>query len=387
MEGLTPRGNRPLLVPPLISQDIEDACDSHTKPGLTRELLNQSLLSAWEELSVRCKGAPYLHPGWLRCWWPAFGRGEIEIRTLWRRGRLAAVLPMARRPGQLESTANYHTPLFGILAEDESATASMARELFRDAPARVTLATLQPDGTTLRACQEAAEEAGFRTVLRPHLLSPYLDLSRGWDEYKRSLRSHLLRNLRRGRRQLEEIGPLKVEVVSRPETLSDRLAEALQVEASGWKGKSETAILSRSHTHEFYKRMTEWAAAKGVLRLYLLTLADRTLTMCLTLQQHDHCCMLKGGYDEEFKRFSPGNLLTEALIQDCATRGIKRVEIYGEAETYKMNWATGTQQYVRFEAFAPTVAGRLAWMDFNYSRPFTSRVRQALHMPQPGHRQ
>lgn len=387
MEGLTPRGNRPLLVPPLIPQDIEDACDSHTQPGLIRELLNQPLLEAWEDLSIRCKGAPYLHPGWLRCWWPAFGRGEIEIRTLWRQGRLAAVLPMARRPGQLESTANYHTPLFGILAEDEQATASMARELFRDAPARVTLATLQPDGATLHACQEAAEEAGYRSVLRPHLLSPYVDLSRGWDEYKRSLHSHLLRNLRRGRRQLEEIGPLKVEVVSNPDTLSGWLGEALQVEASGWKGKSETAILSHSHTHEFYKRMTEWAAGEGVLRLYLLTLAGRTLTMCLTLQQHGHCCMLKGGYDEEFKRFSPGNLLTEALIQDCASRGIARVEIYGEAETYKMNWATGTQQYVRFEAFAPTVAGRLAWVDFNYSRPFTSRLRQALKMPQPGHRQ
>lgn len=325
--------------------------------------------------------------GWLSCWWPAFGEGELEIDTLWRQGRLSAVMPLARRPGQIESTANYHTPISGILAEDETSAAAMARQVFRDAPARVTLTALGPDDVTLRCCQEAAREQGFRVVLRPHLLSPYVDISKGWDAYRLSLRSHLLRNMRRGRRQLEELGPLKVEVVSDRDGLGERLADALQVEASGWKGKMHTAILSRPHTQEFYRRMTEWAVEEGTLRLYLLTLADRVLTMCLTLQQHGRCCMLKGGYDEEFARFSPGTLLTEALIKNCASRGIQQVEIYGEAETYKMNWATGTRQYLRLEAFAPTAAGRMAWMDFKYSRPLTSRLRQALRMPQPGHRQ
>ena len=344
-------------------------------------------MSAWKELTGRCRAAPYLDPGWLSCWWPCFGTGDIEISTLWRQGRLAAVLPMARRAGHLESTANYHTPVFGILAEDEAAAASMARELFRDAPARVTLTTLEPGGATLQACKDAAEEAGFKVVLRPHLLSPYVDLRYGWNEYQRSLHSHLLRNLRRGRRQLEEIGPLKVEIVSGGEVLEERLDEAFQVEASGWKGKSHTAIQSRQHTLHFYRRMAEWASTQGVLRLYLLRLANRVLTMCLTLQQHGSCYMLKGGYDEEFKRFSPGNILTEALIRDCAGRGIQRVELNGEAEAYKLNWTQDTRQYIRFEAFAPTVAGRMAWMEFNYSRPITSRLRQALHLPQPGRRQ
>lgn len=387
MEGLIPQGSRGPRLPPPMPHGIEDVCDSHLQSRVTRELLDQPLMSAWKDLAARCKTAPYLDPGWLTCWWPAFGTGEIEISTVWRQGRLAAALTMARRAGQLESTANYHTPLFGILAEDESAAASIARELFRDAPARVTLTTLEPDGATLRACKEAAEETGLRVVLRPHLLSPYVDLQYGWNEYQRSLHGHLLRNLRRGRRQLEEIGPLKVEIVSGGELLDERLDEAFQVEASGWKGRTHTAIQSRPHTHRFYRHMARWAAGHGVLRLYLLRLGNRVLAMCLTLQQHGNCYMLKGGYDEEFKRFSPGNLLTEALIQDCAARGIRRVELSGDAEAYKLNWANASRQYMRLEAFAPTLAGRMAWMEFNYSRPITNRLRQALHLPQPGHRQ
>jgi CelD/BcsL family acetyltransferase involved in cellulose biosynthesis len=387
MEGLIPQGSSGPRLPPPILPAMDDVCDSHAQSRLTRGAPGQSLMSAWKDLSVRCKVSPYLDPGWLTCWWPAFGTGEIEIRTLWRQGRLAAALPMARRTGQLESTANYHTPVFGLLAEDDSAAASMARDLFRDAPARVTFTTLEPDGVTLRACKDAAAEAGFRVELRPHLLSPYVDLRYGWNEYQRSLHSHLLRNLRRGRRQLEEIGPLKVEIVSGGEMLAERLDEAFQVEASGWKGRKHTAIQSRPHTQQFYRRVAEWAAGQGVLRLYLLRLVNRVLTMCLTLQQHDTCYMLKGGYDEGFKRFSPGNILTEALIKDCAGRGIRRVEFNGDAEAYKLNWAKDTQQYMRLEAFAPTLAGRMAWMEFNYSRPVTSRLRQAFHLQQPGHRQ
>jgi CelD/BcsL family acetyltransferase involved in cellulose biosynthesis len=366
---------------------LSDFCETHAQPQTTRGLPDPESIVAWSELAARSKAPPYLHPGWLRCWWPAFGVGELETRTLWRQGQLTAVLSLGRRQGQLESTANYHTPVFGIVAANQSAASSMAREIFRDAPARVSLTTLDPEGATLKICKDAAEEAGFRVITRPHLLSPYAELGYGWNEYKRTLHTHLLRNLRRGRKQLEEQGPLVMEVVSGGALLDSRLDEAMQVEASGWKGKTDTAIRSRPHTRQFYREMTHWAAERGILKLYLLRLSGRVLTMCLTLQQHGVCYMLKGGYDEGFGRYSPGNILTEALLEDCANCGITRVEMNGDAETYKLNWATATRQYMRFEAFAPTAAGRLALTAFRYSRPITSRVRQALRMQQPGHRQ
>jgi CelD/BcsL family acetyltransferase involved in cellulose biosynthesis len=389
MEGRAERGE-PGNLPPILGMpipELSDFCETYAQPRTTRGLLEPKTMLAWSELAARSKAPPYLHPGWLRCWWPAFGVGEAELKTLWRQGQLTAALSLARRPGQLESTANYHTPVFGIVAATQSAATNMARELFRDAPARVSLTTLEPEGTTLEACRDAAEEAGFQVITRPHLLSPYAELDYGWNEYKRNLHAHLLRNLRRGRRQLEEMGPLVIETVSGGVMLDTRLEEAMQVEASGWKGKTGTAIQSRPHTRQFYREMAHWAAERGILRLYLLRLRGRVLTMCLTLRQHGVCYMLKGGYDEAFRRYSPGNLLTEALLEDCASRGITRVEMNGDAETYKLNWATGTRQYMRLEAFAPTTAGRLAAAAFRYSRPITSRVRQMLKMQQPGHRQ
>jgi CelD/BcsL family acetyltransferase involved in cellulose biosynthesis len=389
MEGRTERGESGGLppIPGMPIPGLSDFCETYAQPRTTRGLPDAETVLAWSELAARSKAPPYLHPGWLRCWWPAFGVGELEVKTLWRQGQLTAALSLARRQGQLESTANYHTPVFGIAAATQSAATSMARELFRDAPARVSLTTLEPEGTSLMVCRDAAEEAGFRVITRPHLLSPYAELDYGWNEYRRTLHAHLLRNLRRGRKQLAEQGPLTLEVMAGGAMLETRLDEAMQVEASGWKGKTGTAIQSQTHTWQFYREMAHWAAERGILRLYLLRLRGRVITMCLTLQQRSVCYMLKGGYDEAFMRHSPGNILTEALLEDCASRGITRVEMNGDAETYKLNWATGARQYVRLEAFAPTAAGRLAAAAFRYSRPITSRVRRALGMQQPGHRQ
>src|SRR6185312_11949097 len=270
MEGHTNHSGRGPLprIPGMSVPGIDDDfCMTHPQPRNTRGLPDAETTLAWGELATRSKAPPFLHPGWLGCWWPAFGTGELEIKGLWRQGELIAALSLGRRPGQVESTANFHTPVFGIVAADPSAARSMARELFRDAPPQVSLTGLDPDGLTFKVCKDAAEEAGFSVITRPHLLSPYAEMEYGWNEYKRNLHSHLLRNLRRGRKQLEEQGQLVVEIVSGGALLDTWLDEAMQVEASGWKGKLGTAIKSRPHTEGFYRKMTHWAAERGVLKL------------------------------------------------------------------------------------------------------------------------
>ncbi|HSN17549.1 MAG TPA: GNAT family N-acetyltransferase [Gammaproteobacteria bacterium] len=385
MDGLIPQGRSYRAFPLPILANIPVDPDADSAQLATPEL---HPLNDWSELAARCKAPPFLHPGWVNHWWPAFGTGKLEINTIWRQEKLAALLPMARRPGQLESTANFHTPVSGMLALDETAAQSLARDLFARAPARVTLTALAPDGLTLPACRSAAKDAGFRVISRPHLESPYADLSGGWEVYRRSRSRQLMRNMRRGRKQLEQMGALRVEKVDGCRPFGEeRLEQAFRVEASGWKGKNGSAIQSQPHTLKFYRCMTAWAAQQGVLRLYLLRLDQHVVAMCLTLQQHGVCYMLKGGYDEEFRRSSPGHLLTEAILEDCASREMRRVEMNGEPEAYKLSWATGTDQYLRLEAFAPTAAGQLAWARFRYGRPITRRARQLLRMQQPGHRQ
>jgi CelD/BcsL family acetyltransferase involved in cellulose biosynthesis len=165
------------------------------------------------------------------------------------------------------------------------------------------------------------------------------------------------------------------------------MREAFVVEASGWKGAAGTAILSDPRTQRFYTAIGRWAAEQGALRLYILSVDRRPIAMCFALQQHGISHLLKAGYDPAYGRHSPGKLLMHAMFRDCFENGVSRIELNGDAEPYKFSWASESHEYKRFEAFAPTVAGQLAWAAFTYSRPVANRLCERLGLPHPDHRQ
>lgn len=347
----------------------------------------EGLATEWMDLATRLTAPPHLQSGWAEAWWRAFGMGTPELRTLRREGRLVGILPIARRNKLLESPANYHTPGFGLLTEDRAAANALAGELFGDAPTHVSLTSLDPDAGSLEAFRTAAEDAGYRVVIRPFTKSLYLDVKGDWQGYERALSRNLLRDLRKSMRGLEREGKVSVDVMRGGEHLEDRMREAFVVEASGWKGAAGTAIQSDPRTQRFYTAIGRWAAERGTLRLYTLRVDRRPLAMCFALQQHGVCQLLKAGYDPAFGAYSPGKLLMHAMFRDCFESGVQRIELNGDAEPYKLSWADESHEYQRLEAFAPSVAGQLAWAAFTYSRPVASRLRERLGLAAQDHRQ
>lgn len=340
----------------------------------------------WDSLVSRLKAPPFFEYGWAQAWWRAFGAGEPELRTLRRGGRLVAVLPIMRRQKTLESPANYHTPGFGLLAEDRDCADALAQTLFSDDPTHVSLTSLYPGSESLAACRSAAEQAGYRVLVRPFLKSLYLDVHGTWEDYERGLSTNLLRDLRKCGRTLEREGKVSVDVVRGDQRLDDCLREAFIVEASGWKGAAGTAIQSDPRTQRFYTAIGRWGAESGKLRLFMLRVDRRPLAMCFALQNHGICHLLKAGYDPAYGRYSPGKLLMHAMIREGFRSGLSRIEFNGDAEPYKLSWTETAHKFQRLEAFAPTVAGQLAWAGFTYSRPVASRLRERLGLAAQDHR-
>jgi CelD/BcsL family acetyltransferase involved in cellulose biosynthesis len=236
-----------------------------------------AVAAGWEELAGRLAAPPFLRPGWVTCWWEAFGRGTLEIHLLERGGRLAALVPLVRRRGALLGAMNCHTPELGLLAEDPAAAAALGRAVFAAAPHRVWIAALDPDGQALAAVRRGAGEAGYRVAVRPYQSAPYLPIEGRWSDYRAGLSANLAKDLRRSRRRLDRQGEVAVEIADGRQRLDGLLAEAFAVEAAGWKGRRGTAIRSRPETRLFYTEVARWAAREGMLRLLFLRLDGRPI--------------------------------------------------------------------------------------------------------------
>lgn len=341
-----------------------------------------ALADEWDALADACDATPFVRPGWVGAWWDAFGRGDLLVLALRRDGRLAAVLPMRRVVGGIASPTNWHTPEFAPVAADAEALDELAQRLFARPHRRIDVGFLEGGGAARAAIERAARGARLvhvRTLAR----SPYVATDVGEDDYLARLPKGRRKSMRRQRRRLEEAGEVEFRMDDGSGGVDEPLAEAFRIEASGWKGRDGTAILSRAATQRFYTDVVHWAAERGWLRLSSLRLDGRGIAFDLSVEHGGACYSLKAGYDAQAAALGPGIQLLHELVLWAVHGDVATLELLGGEEDYKRDWATGHRELVLFQAFSRTPAGRAAQLAAVRGRPAAKAVRSAARKVLP----
>jgi CelD/BcsL family acetyltransferase involved in cellulose biosynthesis len=327
----------------------------------------------WDEFAERTEAPPWLRAAWVSAWWRAFGEGELEILVLRRDGRTAALLPLVHRRGALASPTNWHTPDFRLVAEDAEAKRALVETLFGSRRRRISLGFIDPDDAD--ACRPVAAARGYRLLERTLENPPYVTTEGDRSAYEQTLDRHIRSETRRRRRRLGELGDLQFAVEDGRTRLDELLEEGFRVEASGWKGEAGTAIVSSEETRRFYTEIARFCAERGWLGLAFLRLDGRPIAFQLLIEHGGVTSQLKGGFDEDYRKYAPGTLLLQDLIARAFAGDAHRYEFLGAEEAFKLEWATATHDRRSLQAFAPSVAGRVERAAFAYGRPLAKRVR------------
>ncbi|MDQ4096065.1 MAG: GNAT family N-acetyltransferase [Actinomycetota bacterium] len=329
---------------------------------------------AWDELAPRSEPSPWLERGWISAWWRAFGGGRLAIVALGNRDRVSALIPLARRWGALRSTANWHTPTFGIMAEDADAARDLAAAVFALAPRHVSLYFVQEGHAYFDACREAARVAGYATTSRVLERSPYVDTSGDWSAYEESLARKMRTEMRRRRRKLEEMGEVTMTIHDGKSRLGPLLEDGFRVEAAGWKGSAGSAIASRPETLGFYTEVARWAASSGSLRLGFLRCGGRAIAFDFAIETGGVHYLLKTGIDPAFSKYGPGMLIRKEMIESAFKSDVHTYDFLGRDDAWKMQWARNTHERLLFQAFRPDLGGRMDSAAFRYGRPAVKRL-------------
>jgi CelD/BcsL family acetyltransferase involved in cellulose biosynthesis len=332
-----------------------------------------SVREEWDALADRVAASPFLRPGWFEAWSAAFG-GSVSVLTIHREGELAGALPFIERRASLVSPTNWHTPMFGAVVDSQGAGEALAEALMARRAPRVDLALVDAADPILAALRAAATRHGRRVVERVAMRSPYVALEGDFDAYRDALPRKARKELGRLGRRLADEGRVEYAFDDGSERLEELLDEGFAVEGSGWKSENGTAIVSRPDTHRFYRDVARWAAARGALVLAFLRLDGRPLAFDMCIEEAGACNVLKGGYDRAHRRFGPGTLLTAASIERAYASGLTSYELLGAEDDYKLGWTGTTRERVRFQAFAPSPAGRLSHLAWTRGRVLAKRA-------------
>jgi CelD/BcsL family acetyltransferase involved in cellulose biosynthesis len=318
------------------------------------------LSDAWERLAAQAS-TPMLDHAWIRACAKTFTvDGQLHLLAVGTPPHMTAVAPLVRRRAVLERLEllgmNALREPLDFLFSDPSALALLANDIAQ-LGVPLALDRLPMDSPVVGALRSAYRRRGV-VLCRPSAGWPWIPLDTSWLQPERHVNSGRRSDLRRARRIADRMGAVTAEVLSpTPKELAPLLAEAFQVEASGWKMCNGTALASDPLRQSFFHRYAAAACEKGILRLGLLRIGGRAAAMQLAVEWDKRFWLFKIGYDEEFARCSPGALLMLETLRYAAARGLRSYEFLGVVEPWLQVWTQQVRSCVMLRAYPANALG------------------------------
>lgn len=351
-----------------------------------------TLLQEWQDLCSR-QGTipPFLAPAWIEPWLRNFAPDASLVIAMIRSDRgLEAVLPFIRsRIGppligirRLLQPGNVHSVLNDVAAADvPPAVLTRLWDSLRAYGAWdiIDYRSVWEHGSMLALANHARRD-GYPVLTRVTHESPYVDLGPDTDL------SHLpkARETRRCLRNLERDGT--VEYIYQRYPTQDDVLRFARLEAMGWKGEIRTAMIFHENELGFYSGVMTTTTAGYTPVIDELRLNGETIAMSLGIEKHGVFFGVKTSYDPAYRKYGPGNVLTQHIANRLHTSGFRRLEMLGQRDAYKTAWTDTYHTGHHCLVFQNGIRGRLLQYAAHRLIPWLkARRARAAHQGQANH--
>ena len=330
------------------------------------------LTPEWENLvEDRALSEPFFQPYWFRSLAQTINDGRPFPLVVVRDGStLRGILPLVRQrrlfgklPAvTLTSLSNVHSCRYDFVCpesdRDEIARAAWT-SLKTNRHWSVIEATAVPQGGAFESIMDHAERDGYHITRWPTLLSPYVELPVGSSDAYKNCPARYKKDRKRLQRhfdRLKESGEPPFAVFT---TFDEAIfQEFLRLEGSGWRGKAGGAISCDPKLVKMHRDMLAGASDAGHLRICTLRVNEQCIAMELAFLIGDRCYSPKITYNEEFARYSPGQLLARWVIEDLVKRDVSLYDLLGARARNKALWAGTVRPHANCYIFRPSIVGK-----------------------------
>jgi len=126
--------------------------------------------------------------------------------------------------------------------------------------------------------------------------------------------------IRRQERQLSEIGRLEYDALTPDDDVEVWIEEFLRLEASGWKGRENSAIASDESDQSYFRSIAKEAFRQGRLSMLALRLDGRPIAFKCDFHAGRGLFTFRIAFDENYARNSPGMLLETENVRRLHAR-------------------------------------------------------------------
>lgn len=187
--------------------------------------------------------------------------------------------------------------------------------------------------------------------VRPHLFSAhYAQLSESWDVfYTERLGAKSRATERRKERRLRNHGDLSLIDVGTHEEVERLIDEMIIQKSLYYVQVGASNIFHKNGYREFYREMVLRFSSQGLIQLSALKLNGEPLAVHWGARQGGRFYYLMPSYtDGPYKKYSPGNILLNWLIERSIEAGDRVFDFTVGDESYKARWSNENMKLFRF---------------------------------------
>ena len=352
------------------------------------ELIEQ-LAADWRRLCDESTEEIFYRPEWMLAYLNAFeSKAKITVLSAWEGDRLRGVLPLLRQRTWISGLpaisitvpANVHCFRVGLAvcsgAEGKEVLHSLWQAMKELPDWSVFDASNVMEGNGVDQLVALARADGFPVARKRTSQTLYLPIATSATKstagknagknndkdqqppWMAGTRPKFRSHLRRSRRQLEEQGgTLELKHYNTDDPTA--LQSFYDLEGSGWKGEEGTAIKCDPRTRQFYDSVAQAAAKAGYLSLDFLELNGKPIAGHFGFNFRGRYLLSKAGYNEDYRRYGPGQLLVNEILSQTPQRGLHEFDFVGPATWDESRWASARRTSYRVFIFRKTWYGEL----------------------------
>jgi CelD/BcsL family acetyltransferase involved in cellulose biosynthesis len=328
-----------------------------------------ALAGDWESLQREAAATSVFETfDWQYLWWRSYRRDRsLKLFVATAGGQTVGILPLYLETVSIVAPVRLLRPLgiggdtspddLGpVLAkgrETEVARALADAVFAHGGWDALLLADMIPESALLGAVRARAEADRLPQRSGRSERISYVDLPASFDAWLQSLHRDRRYRVRNIRKKLNAEKPARFYLWDDPATLGEGIDTLIRLHKKRWAEGGSSAFGSPAYI-DFHRAVMAACFKADRLRLYALELGGSVVAMYYFYKFRDRIYLMQSGFDPEFSRLKPGQVLLGYIVEHAIGEGHKVLDFLRGDHRYKDELASGERETVYLEVFRHT---------------------------------
>jgi len=290
---------------------------------------------------------------WLWNWWKHYGREkQLMILLAREKNKIIAIAPLMYSIYKVFGLKLKKIEFIGASAHSDYSNFILTekqRECIRLFMKYLSDCSFKWDCLEFRGIPETAQSLNsLRSVgknlcmfeERLYSICTYISLSDSFEALYKRLHRNMRKNLRKSMRHLNERFRVEVKTLSDFSSIEKAMDTFYKLHQKRQRTKGLPGAFGDSIFRSFLLDVTKCFMKNGWLDLSFITINKKPIASALSFEYNHKLYVYNQGFDPEYSKYSPGNLIILQIIKNSIQKGLTEFDFLRGVEAYKSRWNT-----------------------------------------------